>query len=88
MPEATQVVGTTGSFVDIKFPKSRRARVIHASIEPATPGTVGNHRQVIPVLLNPLAGTVRLHIVATNGGAFSDPQVGSRGRLVLQLEYR
>lgn len=88
VPEATQVVGTTGGIVDIKFPKSKRARVSHVSIEPATPATVGNHRQVTVTALNAVAGTCRLFIAAANGGTLSDPQVGSRGRLVLELEYR
>ncbi len=89
IPEATQVADGGTGLTDIKFPRSRRARVVHCSIEPATPGTASNHRQVVVTALNALAGTCRLVIIESDtAAALADPQSGSRGRLVLDLEYR
>lgn len=86
--ESTQVADGGTGITTFKFPGSRRARVAHVSIEPATPGTIGNHRHPVVCLLNALAGTGSIYISAANGGALSDPEILSRGRLVLDLEYR
>lgn len=84
----TPVADGTAGITLITYPKCRRVRVLHCSIEPATPGTASNHRHLVPELVVPSAGTMQLRILAANGGAVnSDPESGSRGRLVLQLEY-
>ena len=78
--------GGTG-ITTIQFPKSRRARVAHVSVEPATPGTIGNFRNAVVADLDAVAGTCSIYFATHDGAALEDPESGSRGRLTLELEY-
>ena len=86
--EATRLVDAGTGITTMKFPRSRRARVAHVSLEPATPGTVAQHLRATVTALNALAGTCNVVFTAANGGALADPVSGSRCRLTLELEYR
>lgn len=84
---ATPVADGGSGITSIRFPKCKTARVIYQSIEPATPGTFGNYRQTTVSLVVPASGSLDFRMIAANGGALSDPESGSRGRLVLLLDY-
>mgnify|MGYP001602008965 CR=1 FL=1 len=88
VPEATQVENAGTGLTTVRFPKSRRAKVIHVSIEPATPGTNTEHVRPVVTALNALAGMCVVAISAHNSGALTDPTTGAKGRLVLGLEHR
>lgn len=71
----------------VRFPASRRARVAHCSLEPVTK-TSGFFVNAVVTNLDALNGKCRVYLVPSNGAALADPEVGSRVRLVLELEYR
>lgn len=83
----TPVADGTSGITLIRFPPCTKARVMNAFIEPATPGTAANHRGAIPSAIVASAGTLSLRLLAANGGAMSDPESGSRGRITIALEY-
>ncbi len=75
--------GNTG-LTSITFPKCRRVRVLHCSIEEPTAGTA----EVVarPGSIVPSSGTMNF-VMLDYAGSLADPASGARGRLVLQLEY-
>lgn len=84
---ATPVADGGVGIVSVGFPKSTRAWMLHASLEPATEATQANIRHVVPVDINAAAGTMKLFQYAiTTDPAETDPESGSRGRLTLLLE--
>lgn len=72
----------------VTFPKSSRAWVLHASLEPVTVATAANNVRPVPVSVSASAGTMELRFVAANGGSapIDPPEAGSRCRLILLLE--
>ncbi len=90
-PRVTTPVADGGTgIVNITFPKCRRVRVLHCSVEPATADLADptDYRFPFPVAIVPSAGTMKLYLVETeSAGALADAETGARGRLVLQLEY-
>ncbi len=87
-PEVPTPVADGGAgIVNVTFPKSTRAWMVHGSIEPATEATQANIRHAVPVDINAAAGTMKLYTYAiTTDPAETDPESGSRGRLTLILE--
>jgi hypothetical protein len=84
---ATPVADGGVGIVNVQFPKSLRAWMLHSSIEPATEATQANIRHVVPVDISAAAGTMKLFAYAiTTDPAETDPESGSRGRLTLLLE--
>lgn len=69
----------------ITFPKCRRVRVLHCSLQNTALGGAGE-RAARPAAVVPTSGTMTVLLVDYAGTA-ADPLVSSRGRLVLQLEY-
>lgn len=84
---ATPVADGGTGLTSIVFPKCNRVRVLHVSCEPATEATASNFRHFFVTTVSAAAGTLSISILAANGGAVnSDPESGSRGRLVLLLD--
>lgn len=80
--------GGTG-ITNIKFPKCRRATVLHCSLEPATADIADptDYRLAQPIAVNAAAGTCAVYLVQVEATeALADPETGARGRLVLLLE--
>ncbi len=82
---ATPVADGGTGLTLIRFPKSRRVRVVHCSVENVTPGT--GDVVASPALVDADAGsmTFTMNNYAT---ALADPVSGSRGRLTLDLDYQ
>lgn len=84
---ATPVADGGTGITSITFPKCDRAWVMHCSVAPATEATQANIRHVTPIDVSATAGTMNLFIYAiTTDPAETDPESGSRGRLILLLE--
>lgn len=84
-PRVTTPVADGGTGItSIRFPKCRRVRVLHMSIQVPTPGT--SERVCRPGSISPSGGTMNF-IMLDYAGALADPPTSARGRLVLQLEY-
>ena len=75
--------GNTG-LTTIRFPKCRRVRVLHCSIEEPTAGTAVQMAQVVDIL--PSSGTASVRVV-DGTFALADATTNARVRVVLQLEY-
>lgn len=75
--------GTTG-LTSIQFPKCRRVRVLHCSIEEPTAGTDVQKADIVDVV--PTSGTATVRVV-DGTFALADAITGARVRVVLQLEY-
>jgi hypothetical protein len=88
VPEATQVVDSGTGMTTVRFPQSRRAKVIHVSIEPAIPATAAQHVRPVVTALNAVAGTCLIIIMNSQGNAVVDPAINAKGRLILGLEHR
>ena len=74
--------GTTG-VTSIRFPKCKRVRVLHCSIEAAAAGTL--EMLCRPGAVDAAAGSMNfVHITAPT--TLAHPSSGSRARLYLQLE--
>jgi hypothetical protein len=83
--EAVSDSGTTG-ITNIRFPQSRRARVAHVSMEPATKQDA-DYRACLVTDIDAEAGTCKVYFLNASN-AETDPPDGARLRLVLDLEYR
>lgn len=81
---------SVGAFATNSFPVTftgcRKAQVHSVNCAAATPGTVGNHRQLDCSEPSASAGTLSLFSVAANGGAFSAPLDGSVITLLIWLD--
>ena len=77
--------GGTG-ITNVRFPASRRARVAHVSLEPATKQDA-DYRACVVTDIDAVAGTCNVYFLNASN-AETDPATGSRLRLVLDLEYR
>ncbi len=87
VPEASQVADSgTAGITNIAFPKCKRARVLHVSLEPAIKQDA-DYRQAIVTDLDAVAGTGKV-IFLNASNAETDPNTSARCRLVLQLEHR
>jgi len=77
--------GTQGKTL-VQFPKSRRASVVHCSLEPGSKVTA-NFRAPVVTDLDALAGTCVVWLPAVDDGVPTHPDAGARVRLKLDLEY-
>lgn len=68
----------------IRFPKCRRVRVMHCSIEEPTAGTAVQMAQVVDIV--PRSGTASVRVV-DGTFALADATTDARVRVVLMLEY-
>jgi hypothetical protein len=76
--------GGTG-VTSIRFPKCRRVRIVHCSVENVTPAT--GDVDAYPRLVVASTGSMNFTMV-NYAGALADPVSGSRGRLTLDLDYQ
>jgi hypothetical protein len=85
---ATPVADGGTGLTLIRFPKCRRARIIHCSVSAPTAGTT--EKLVIPTTPVPLTGSVSVATMTISTGttALADPVVNSRGRITLLLDYQ
>lgn len=84
---ATPVADGGTGITSVRFPRSRRVRIMHLSLEPATEATGSNYLKPTPINVNPAAGTMSIYYGAANGGNPADPEASSIVRLHLLLEH-
>lgn len=75
--------GASTGITSVAFPKSRRAWVLHDSIEAPTPGTAEQHAHVAD--LDAGAGTAKF-VVKDDALALEEGTLNARARLILLLE--
>lgn len=85
-PRVTTPVADSGvtGLTSITFPKCRRVRVLHCSIEEPTAGTGVQMAQLVDIV--PSAGTASVRVVGETF-ALADATTNARVRVVIQLEY-
>ena len=81
---ATPVADGGTGLTLIRFPKSRKAKILHMSLQSAVSGTL--EKQVTPGPIDPVAGTFTF-VMCTAPSTLADPASGARGRLTLALDY-
>ncbi len=81
---ATPVADGGTGLVSVRFPKCRRVRVMHCSIEEPTPGTAAQHATLCDVSASGGSATFR---VVDFAGSLAEGTSGSRGRITLDLDY-
>lgn len=81
---ATPVALTSVGLTAIRFPKCRKAKILHMSLQAAVAGTT--EKQVTPGPIDPAAGTFTF-VVCTAPSTLAFPASGSRARLTLALDY-
>jgi len=76
--------GTTG-VTTLRFPKGRRWRVVHCSIEEPTAGTSAQMAKLVD--LDPDAGTAKFCVYGETF-ALAHATSGSRGRVTIDIDYQ
>ena len=61
----------------VTFPTCRKAEFAYATCEPATEGTVGNHRDIKGLAVSASGGTASLFCVEADGTGFDAPEDAS-----------
>lgn len=83
----TPVALSAEGIVTLRFPKSRRARVVGKNCSPGTPATTANFRVVEVVGLDAAGGTCTVRFVDLDGTpTYVHPSAATRVSVTLQLE--
>lgn len=94
VPEATGTIAGGAGLEDggagillFRFPSSRRARPRSVYLEPLTK-VAANFRNCTITDIDAVAGTAKVFMCRATDGALTDPEVGSKLRIAMELEYR